>query len=437
MKEPVDAPDPLRAAVVVPTYNNASTLRRVLDEIGRHRLTIIVVNDGSDDHTRHLLGDWTRADEHRRFVLTHQRNRGKAQALLTGFDFARDAGFTHAVTIDSDGQLDPADIPRLLDAARAHPRSVVVGSRRYDLAGYPGKNRLGRVLSNLAVKLECGHRLSDTQCGLRVYPLALLSEVRCVYGRYAFETEFLTRAAWAGAGVVQCPVACRYTLPDAPRVTHFRPWIDTLHGLRLHARLLLRAALPIPHARTWHDADAPPRVLAEGGARWRRVLNWLNPLKAWRGMRRGDIDRAELSTGLGFGVFIGMLPVYGLHTLLCLYTAARLHLNPHVTVAGSALYATPPQGLVMIALSIMTGQFIMHGQLVALAELNLSGLSWFEIAGRFYLEWLVGSLVVGLVFAVLSGLAAYVLFGMIRPSSQAETADEAALLEPVVQPESI
>ena len=147
---------------------------------------------------------------------------------------------------------------------------------------------------------------------------------------------------------------------------------------------------------------------------WRRILHWLNPLRAWREVRKGGLGRTELSAGLGVGVFIGTLPIYGLHTLMCLYTAARLHLNPHVTIAGSAIYATPPQGLLMIALSIVTGQFVMRGELMAPTDLNLAGLSWFEIAGRFYLDWLVGSLLVGFVFALLTGAAGYALFGLIQ-----------------------
>jgi uncharacterized protein (DUF2062 family) len=419
-RQPADA---MRIALVVPTYNNARTLLGVLEQAGEHASAIVAVNDGSTDRTAAVLTDW-QAGGADRFVVTHERNRGKAAALRSGFDFALARGFTHAITIDSDGQLDPADIPRMTAAATHSPRSLVVGVRRFDLEDYPGKNRLGRVLSNLAVRLECGIHLQDTQCGFRVYPLGLVQTVRCCFGRYAYETEVLTRCVWAGAGVVQCPVSCRYSIPGAERVSHFRPWRDTLQGLWLHARLLSLAVLPIPRPHVWQDVNGRPTETGDRPALWRRVLRWLNPLRAWREVRKGDAGPAELAAGLGVGVFIGVLPVYGLHTVMCLYTAARLHLNPHVTLAGSALYATPPQGLLVIALSIVTGQFLLRGRLLSPSELNLAGLSWFEIAGRFFLEWAVGSLLVGGVFAVLTGLLGYALFGLFR-SRQTEAGQDA------------
>ena len=437
MEEQAEPAAPPRFAVVVPTYNNARTLPGVLEALGELACPMIVVNDGSTDGTDRLLARWHDADTSGRLLVTHPANRGKARALQSGFACALEHGYTHAVTIDSDGQLDPGDVPAMIEAARAHPRCMVVGVRRYDLTDYPAKNRLGRVLSNLAVKLECGVRLSDTQCGFRVYPLALFDSVRCVYGRYAFETEVLTRAVWAGAGVVQVPVRCRYTIPEADRVTHFRPWLDTLQGLRLHARLLLRAVTPIRHARAWPDIRTPMDGQVDGRTLWRRLLSWLNPLRAWRELRLGRLDRGELAVGLAVGVFIGVLPVYGLHTLMCLYTAARLHLNPHVTVAGSAVLATPPQGVLLIALSIVTGQFILHGHVIPLSQLDLAGLSWLQIAGRFYLEWAVGSLVVGVVCALVAGLAGYGLFGVIQPGERPGVGSEGPEADGVVHADSL
>ena len=423
--------------VVVPTYNNAKTLVAVLRMVEAQSLPIIVVDDGSTDATAADLCAWLESpDAVKRQVLRHDENRGKAAALKTGFEAANEAGYTHAVTLDSDGQLDPTEIHGLLDAARQHPASLVVGVRDAKAADYPSKSRLGRAFSNAMVKLECGVRVSDSQCGFRVYPLGLIEAVHCGFGRYALETEILTRAVWAGAGIVEHPVTCRYDVP-AGRVTHFRPLMDTLHGVLLHARLMLRALLPIPYPHAWHDPNGREKLEHDTTPLWRRFLRWLNPLTAWRGIRAGDLRRDELAVGLALGVFIGNLPVYGLHTVMCLYASVRMHLNPSVVVVGSCLFATPPLGLVFIALSIATGHFILQGAVISLDSIHVADQSWAQLIGRFFFEWAVGSLVVGVVMALLTGLSGYAFFGWLQRRSGTSDEDLAVVqADQVEEPES-
>ena len=121
-------------------------------------------------------------------------------ALLSGFAAAQAAGHTHALTIDTDGQLDPAQIPSLLEIAGREPDAFVIGTRDAGSADYPSRSRLGRRVSNLLVRLESGLKVSDSQCGFRVYPLKMMHEIDCRAGRYGFETEVLTRAAWVTVG---------------------------------------------------------------------------------------------------------------------------------------------------------------------------------------------------------------------------------------------
>src|SRR5688572_10593593 len=138
---------PFNPVVVAPTYNNARTLRAVIDGVTSRRLRLIVVDDGSTDETPAILN--SRAQDGQVTVLAHERNRGKAAALRTAFAAAADAGFTHAVSIDTDGQHDPAEIPKLLARARETPEALVLGLRDESAPGYPGKSRLGRRVSNL------------------------------------------------------------------------------------------------------------------------------------------------------------------------------------------------------------------------------------------------------------------------------------------------
>lgn len=235
-----------RPVVVAPTYNNAATLLGILGRIVDLGLPVVVVNDGCTDGTARLLDEWhaspARAGDSaaRVEVVRHRRNMGKARALLSGFEAGAAHAYTHAVTIDTDGQLDPESIPSLLEVAQRAPTALVLGVREERIDGCPGRSLLGRRLSNLAIRLECGARVRDSQCGLRVYPLdAVVGErpPRWTGTRFSFEAEVITRLAWSGRPIQEVGVACRY-LPLDIRVSHFRPWRDSVRGAGLHARLL-------------------------------------------------------------------------------------------------------------------------------------------------------------------------------------------------------
>ncbi len=232
--------------VIAPTYNNGRMLADVLSHIAAQGLPVLVVNDGSTDDTAGILKRWIAQpiEGTLRQVVTHPRNRGKADALRTGFSAARQQGFTHAITIDTDAQLDPAQIADLLLEARQHPAALIVGDRDATANDYPAKSRAGRRVSNFCVKLESGLNVSDSQCGFRVYPLDLLVDLPCHEGRYGYETEILTRFAWAGGEMRHVPVRCIYDVPGG-RISHLNPRSDTLRGIAMHARLLGRSLLPI------------------------------------------------------------------------------------------------------------------------------------------------------------------------------------------------
>jgi glycosyltransferase involved in cell wall biosynthesis len=225
-------------AVVLPTYGNLATLPSVLAGVATHGLPMIVVNDGSTDGTGRWLQDWpAQRDGPPRRVVTHQANRGKAAALLTGFRAACDMGCTHALTFDTDGQLDPGEIPSMLAAARENPDTLILGARDDRAADYPWRSRLGRRVSNWFIRRECGAVVLDSQCGFRVYPLRIFDMVQPRADRYALETEIITLAAWAGFDVRNVRVTCRY-LNDGRETSSFRVGRDTLQALLLHGRLL-------------------------------------------------------------------------------------------------------------------------------------------------------------------------------------------------------
>src|SRR5690606_1865537 len=111
----------------------------------------------------------------------------------------------------------------------ANPDSLILGVRDASAADYPARSRLGRRAANLLIYMESGLRVSDSQCGLRVYPLSMPEIFLCKAGRYSYETELLARIGWAGGTVVESPVTCTYFSGDR-RVSHFRPWIDSFRA---------------------------------------------------------------------------------------------------------------------------------------------------------------------------------------------------------------
>lgn len=209
---------------VIPTYQNAKTLLKVVADVHRVVDTVIVVDDGSNDGTAALL-DKATGNERPEKVLTHPKNCGKGAALKTGLTYARQQGFRYAVTVDADGQHRADDIPALLKAVEEEPDALAIGSRGLQHENMPTKSTFANRFSNFWFALQTLQRLPDTQSGLRVYPLRRLHGLRWMSARYEAELTLLVFSAWAGVKLLPVPVSVYYP-PRDQRVTHFRPGRD-------------------------------------------------------------------------------------------------------------------------------------------------------------------------------------------------------------------
>lgn len=209
---------------VIPTYQNAKTLLKVVADVHRVVDTVIVVDDGSNDGTAALL-DKATGNERPEKVLTHPKNCGKGAALKTGLTYTRQQGFRYAVTVDADGQHRADDIPALLKAVEEEPDALVIGSRGLQHENMPAKSTFANRFSNFWFALQTLQRLPDTQSGLRVYPLRRLHGLRWMSARYEAELTLLVFSAWAGVKLLPVPVSVYYP-PRDQRVTHFRPGRD-------------------------------------------------------------------------------------------------------------------------------------------------------------------------------------------------------------------
>ena len=207
--------DPRHICAVIPTYNNGGTVADVVRGVLRQGLPVIVVDDGSTDDTAQRL-EGLEIDR-----VRHAKNRGKGRALKTGLEEARRLGYRFALTLDADGQHDPADIPALV--AAAGPRTLVIGSRNLTAEGMPAGNTFANRFSNFWFTVQTGRRLPDTQTGFRVYPLEDLPSLKLLTSRYEAELALLVFSAWKNLRIVPVPVRVYY--PE-DRVSHFRPFAD-------------------------------------------------------------------------------------------------------------------------------------------------------------------------------------------------------------------
>ena len=207
--------DPRHICAVIPTYHNGGTVADVVRGVLRQGLPVLVVDDGSTDDTAQKLEGLDVK------VFRHPENRGKGRALRSGLEEARRLGYRFAVTLDADGQHDPADIPALV--AAAGERTLVVGSRNLTAAGMPAGNTFANRFSNFWFTVQTGRKLPDTQTGFRVYPLEDLPSLKLLTSRYEAELTLLVFSAWKGLRLVPVPVRVYY--PE-DRVSHFRPFAD-------------------------------------------------------------------------------------------------------------------------------------------------------------------------------------------------------------------
>lgn len=366
--------------VIIPTYNNAQTLRQVLDGVLEQGLELIVVNDGSTDHTLEVLAHYPQIE-----VISYTPNRGKGYALRMGLNRAVELGYRYAISIDSDGQHYPADIPIFLAAIEKEPNSLLIGARNLEAQNMPGKNSFANRFSNFWFRLETGIKLADTQSGYRLYPLEKIKQMHFFTGKYEFELEVIVQAAWRSIPVKNVPIRVYYP-PSDERISHFRP-------LRDFTRISLLNSLLVLIALIWYWP-------------W-RFFTSLNRKNAQafieRNITRSPESNTRISIAVGFGVFMGIVPIWGYQMLVAGILAHFLKLNKVITIAASNI-SIPPMIPFILFGSYATGAWILKKPL----NLSLSNISFDQIKDSLF-QYIVGSIP----FALLAALVAFGLCSLL------------------------
>ncbi|MCZ6679149.1 MAG: glycosyltransferase family 2 protein [Candidatus Poribacteria bacterium] len=217
----------MKTCLLLPAYNESRTIARVVQDASLFVGNIIVIDDGSSDNTPGL------ASANGATVLRHDRNRGKGMALRSGFDYALKNGYELIVTMDSDGQHDPLDLPRFFDHFRRTRPEILVGRRLNGRSAMPLHRRLNNRLISTVGSTLCGQTVPDFQSGYRLIQAEVLAAVNLETERYETESELLIKAGRLGFRIESLPIRAIY----GNEVSHVKPCRE----MRLFSRLLIKS----------------------------------------------------------------------------------------------------------------------------------------------------------------------------------------------------
>jgi glycosyltransferase involved in cell wall biosynthesis len=372
-----------RTLVVIPVYNHAGTLRAVALGALAQGFPVLVLDDGSTDGSLDSVADLP-IERHRL-----PENRGKGSAILQGARLARDLGYDAILTIDADGQHDPADAPAIMEAAEGCWPCIAIGARRMETLNVPRSSLFGRDFSNFWVRLECGQALPDTQSGYRLYPVGFLTGARFLTRRYTFEVEVLVRGRWAGLPIVSAPVSVYYA-PGDQRISHFHKFKDNLRLSCLHTYLVTRSLIPWPHRRLFRSPTAAATM-----------PSIFQPALYLRALCGEHSSAGQLAAAVWVGIFLGTLPIIPFGIAAIVYATHKLHLNKLAAVGASNICCAPFVPFLCIEL----GHYLMYGRF------------WYEFNRHTLLEqlhhrlweWLLGSLLLGPLIGAAGALLTYLL----------------------------
>ncbi len=376
-----------KICAIIPTYNNCSTIGDVILGVKKYINHIIVIDDGSTDKTKEIINGIDSIE-----IITFPENKGKGSALRSGFKSAISQGFDYAITIDSDGQHFAENIPDFLNQLKENPDSLIIGSRNIEADGMPSKNTFANKFSNFWFWAETNQKLPDTQSGYRLYPIKLYKKTRFFTTKFEFEIEVLVRSAWSNIKIIPIPVKVYYA-PEGERITHFRPLPDFTRISILNTFLVFITFLYI----------LPVKVIKY------LVKNKFTKVVKEQIMLHNE-NTLKLSSAIGFGVFMGIAPIWGFQMVVAALLAHFFRINKIIVLTFSNI-SLPPFIPFIIYISYAAGGLVMDNP----QEFSTDTIDYLKnqiMNGGFYnalnefgysiLQYVIGSLI----FGTLLGLAA-------------------------------
>lgn len=376
----------INACVIIPTYNNEKTLRRVLVKTLTFTTDVIVVNDGSTDSTSSILNEFPEVSQ-----IHLPQNKGKGFALRKGFKEALQRNFDYAITIDSDGQHFPEDITVFVNEIEKNGVALLIGDRNMEQEGIPKKSSFGNRFSNFWFWFETGIRLNDTQSGFRLYPIKQMKKIKFFTRKFEFEIEVIVKSAWKGIPVKNVPIQVLYD--ESERVSHFRPFKDFTRISLLNTWLVIIALLYIK------PRDYLIQFKKKGLKRF-----FLEDLL------HSEDSNLKKSLSVALGVLIGLSPLWGFQTVIVLFLAFVLRLNKLIAFAFSNV-SLPPLIPFIIFGSLKIGSAVLgkpDHESIEIQSLE----SYKNHIAQHLSEYLVGSIILSISCAAVFGIITYLLLSI-------------------------
>ncbi|WP_299887233.1 DUF2062 domain-containing protein [uncultured Lacinutrix sp.] len=377
----------LNICVLIPTYNNEHTLKRVIDGVLSYTDNLLIVNDGATDSTINILKTYPDIEQ-----LHIPKNKGKGNALREGFKKAESLGYKHAITIDSDGQHYPDDLHEFITGLEnaENDNVIIVGARNMEQANIPGKSSFGHKFSNFWYWFETGIKLTDTQSGYRLYNLKAVNALKLITNKFEYEIEIIVKAAWKGVNVFNVPVKVLYDKNE--RVSHFRPFKDFTRISILNTYFVILAIF-------FYKPRQFFRALKKKGIKRFFVEDLI-------GQNDSPIKKA---LSIALGVFIGISPFWGFHTILVLFLSVSLGLNKAIAFAFSNVSLPPFIPFILYA-SVKLGQFISGAENNQTMSEMIDN---FEVVSHLK-SYLIGSFSLAIICAVISGGIGYIILNILN-----------------------
>jgi glycosyltransferase involved in cell wall biosynthesis len=376
-----------KICVLIPTYNNEKTLKRVIDGVLDYTANIIVVNDGSTDSTLTILNGYPQIT-----VINLPENKGKGNGLKIGFRKAKELGYNYAITIDSDGQHYPDDIPVFVEALIEEKEDILlIGNRNMSQDGIPKKSSFGNRFSNFWFWFETGIKLEDTQSGYRLYPLHKIPK-KYFTPKFEFEIEIIVRTAWRHIPIKNVPIKVLYD--PAERVSHFRPFKDFTRISILNTILVTITLLYII-----------PR-------------NFINNFrkKSFKRFIKEDVLDSDGSNrtkafSIALGVFIGFSPFWGFHTLLTISLSVLFKLNKVLAFVASNVSLPPFIPFIIVASLFLGAPFVAGDSDIFNQEWN------FDLVKNNILQYVIGSFILATTMSTVAGISAFLFLNKVSPEN--------------------
>jgi len=220
----------MNCCVLLPAYNEENAIAQVVAEIKEHGYPVVVVDDGSQDRTADF------AEQAGAVVFRHKQNKGKGQALRTGFAYALQQGYDAVIILDADGQHAADEIATFVDKAQQSPAGIIIGNRMHKPLGMPWVRWATNHVTSAVVSRIIKARVPDSQCGFRLIRRPVIEQITLSTDKFDTETEILFEASRRGFAIESVPIRTIY----AGEKSKIHPLLDTIRFGRLIADFLFR-----------------------------------------------------------------------------------------------------------------------------------------------------------------------------------------------------